>query len=44
LISALDLEKYAGKYLSRLFPGLKGYEEKGESGRIPDKPTALVIE
>lgn len=37
LISALDLEKYAGKYLSRYFPGLQEYEEKGESVIISEK-------
>lgn len=44
LISALDLEKYAGKYISRYFPGLKEYEEKGGPEKIPEKTPTVAME
>lgn len=43
LLSSLDLEKYAGKYLLRYFPGLKEYEE-GKPEKIPEKTPAMMVE
>jgi len=39
LISALDLEKYVGKYLSKYFTGLKEYEEEDEHKKFRKTPS-----
>jgi len=44
LISALDLEKYVGKYLSKYFTGLKEYEDEDEHKKIPENHLPMVIE
>jgi len=44
LLSALDLEKYAGKYLSKYFTDLKEYEVESEPGKISEKPLTMVME